>query len=261
MALLAAGVLAVVGGAYAWSTLPTLFAAAALFIVSGARVCADPADPPSRHRIAGRARRHWSADGAAAGNRGRGALPRDAGLQDSYALEPFGGWRPLSIHPAATRTAFALALAGALVFWAAREAFRRSGSRAAIRVLAWVGFACSIVALAQRATAPRTIYWVWSAADPRALPFGPFIDRNHLATWLVLAISVVGGYMAMRATTHMQDRGAQGARRIANALFDRDSVGLVGCFAAMLITVAATLSRSGFVALMASAIIAATLAG
>ena len=29
MALLAAGVLAVVGGAYAWSTLPTLFAAAA----------------------------------------------------------------------------------------------------------------------------------------------------------------------------------------------------------------------------------------
>jgi O-antigen ligase len=187
--------------------------------------------------------------------------PATRALQDSYALEPFGGWRPLSIHPAATRTAFALALAGALVFWAAREAFRRSGSRAAIRVLAWVGFACSIVALAQRATAPRTIYWVWSAADPRALPFGPFIDRNHLATWLVLAISVVGGYMAMRATTHMQDRGAQGGRGTANALLDRNSIGLVGCLAAMLITVAATLSRSGFVALMASAIIAAMLAG
>ncbi len=187
--------------------------------------------------------------------------PATRALQDSYALEPFGGWRPLSIHPAATRTAFALALAGALVFWAAREAFRRSGSRSAIRVLAWVGFACSIVALAQRATAPKTIYWVWSAADPRALPFGPFIDRNHLATWLVLAISVVGGYVAMRATTHMQDRGAQGGRGMANALFDRDSIGLMGCLAAMLITVAATLSRSGFVALMASAIIAAILAG
>ena len=48
-------------------------------------------------------------------------------------------------------------------------------------------------ALAQRTTAPKTIYWAWSAADPRALPFGPFIDRNHLATWLVLTISVVGG--------------------------------------------------------------------
>ena len=187
--------------------------------------------------------------------------PATRALQDSYALEPLKGWRPLSIHPAATRMAFALALAGAFVFWAAREAFRRSGSRTAIRVLAWVGFACSIVALAQRATAPKTIYWAWSAADPRALPFGPFIDRNHLATWLVLAISVAGGYLAMRATTYMQDRGTQGWRATATALFDGDSIGLSGCLAAMMITVAATLSRSGFMALVASAIIAAILAG
>src|SRR5258706_3998248 len=187
--------------------------------------------------------------------------PATRALQDSYALEPFGGWRPLSIHPAATRMAFTLALAGAFVFWAAREAFRRSGSRAAIHILAWVGLACSIVALAQRATAPKAIYWVWSAADPRALPFGPFIDRNHLATWLVLAISAVGGYLAMRASAYMHDRGTHGWRATATALFDGDSIGLAGCLGAMMITIGATLSRSGFVALVASAVVAAILAG
>jgi O-antigen ligase len=261
LALLAAGVLAVVGGAYSWSTLPTLFAAAALFIVSGARVCADPLTRPLDIAL-------LAAVGVIAVQMAplpeavvAVISPATRALQDAYALEPFGGWRPLSIHPAATRTAFALALAGAFVFWAAREAFRRSGSRAAIRVLTWVGFACSIVALTQRATAPRTIYWMWTAADPRALPFGPFIDRNHLATWLVLTISVGGGYLAMRATTYLQDRGAQGGRAIASALVDRDSIGLVACLGAMLITVAATLSRSGFVALVASVLIAAILAG
>jgi O-antigen ligase len=187
--------------------------------------------------------------------------PATRPLQDSYALEPFMGWRPISIHPAATRTAFALALAGAFVFWAAREAFRRSGSRAALRVLACVGFACSIAALAQRATAPRTIYWAWLPADPRAMPFGPFIDRNHLATWLVLAISAVGGYVAMRVTAHMLDRAACGWRALVIALTDRDSIGLVGCLGAMLITVAATLSRSGLAALVASAATAAALSG
>jgi O-antigen ligase len=261
LALLAAAVLAVVGGAYAWSTFPTLFAAAVLFLVSGARVCADP----MTRRL----------DVALLAALGVVALqmaplpeavimaisPATRTLQNSYALEPFNGWRPLSIHPAATRTAFALALAGAFVFWAAREAFKRSGTRATIPVLAWVGFGCSIVALAQRATAPRTIYWVWNAADPRALPFGPFIDRNHLATWLVLTLGVVGGYVAMRATSHMQERGEQGERAMASAVLERDATGLVPCLGAMLVTLAATVSPSGLLALFASVIIAAILAG
>src|SRR5262249_15596094 len=123
-------------------------------------------------------------------------------LQDFYAIEPILGWRTLSIHPAATRSAFAIALSAALMFWTAGEAFARGGIRTAVRVIAFVGTTCSIIALAQRVTAPRTIYWAWRVPDPRAVPFGPFIDRNHFATWLVLAISVVSGYLAMRVSGH-----------------------------------------------------------
>src|SRR5258705_36407 len=250
--LLAAFMLATIGGRYAWPALPGLIAAAALFLVSGARVGADAATRSIDFTVI-----------ASLDFRG-GQLaplppavvhafpPGTPSLQDAYALEPLGTWRRLSIHPAATRAGLVLALAAALVFWAAREAFSRGGSRAAARLLAWIGCACALVSLAQRATAPRTVLWAWTVPDPRAVPFGPFVDRNQLATWLVLAISLVAGYLAMHVRAHMTDRLRQGSRAGLVALSDGGSIGTLGCLAAMLVTLAAPLSRSGFVALVAA---------
>jgi O-antigen ligase len=249
-----------VGGRYEWSTLPCVIAAAALFLASGARVASDSFTRPLDLALV-----------AALAVIGLQLLPLPPGvlaalspaarnLQDAYALEPSAGWRPISIHSSATRTSLALALAAAFVFWASRQAFTRGGSRAAIRLLAWVGLTCSLVSLAQRATAPRTIYWLWRLPDPRAMPFGPFVDRNQLATWLVLTISVVTGYLVMRVRTYMDARAARGWRASIVALSDGDSPGILGSLGAMLITLAATLSRSGFVALIASVTLATALA-
>jgi O-antigen ligase len=237
-----------------------MIAAAALFLASGTRVASDPSTRPIDFALI-----------AALAIIALQLLPMPAGvlaalspatrtLQDAYALEPAAGWRPISIHPSSTRSSLALALAAAFVFWASREAFTRGGSRAAIRLLAWVGLACSLVSLAQRATAPRTIYWLWRLPDPRAMPFGPFVDRNQLATWLVLTISVVTGYLVMRVRTHMDARAARGWRASIVALSDGDGLGVLGCLGAMLITLASTLSRSGFVALIASVTLGTALA-
>jgi O-antigen ligase len=253
-------VLAAVGGRYEWSTLPCVIAAAALFLASGARVAADSSTRPLDIALI-----------AALAVIALQLLPLPPGvlaavspaarnLQDAYALEPAAGWRPITIHSSVTRTSLALALAAAFVFWASREAFTHGGTQAAIRLLAWVGFACSLVSLAQRATAPTTIYWRWRLADPRAMPFGPFVDRNQLATWLVLTVSVVTGYLVMRVRMHLDARAAHGWRASLVALSDGDSLGILGCLAAMLITLAATLSRSGFVALIASVTVGTTLA-
>lgn len=260
LVFLAGAMLAAVGGRYDWSTLPCLAASAALFLVSGARVAADPSTRSIDISIV-----------AALGVIALQLLPLPVGLlqllspataplQDQYALQPLGTWRPISIHPSATRGALAVAAAAALVFWAAREAFARGGSRAAIRFLGWIGFACALVSLAQRATAPRTIYWTWRLADPRAMPFGPFVDRNQLATWLVLTISLVTGYLVTRVSVHKEERAARGWRASLVAMLQGDSLGLIGCVGAMLITLAATLSRSGFVAIVASATIGTALA-
>ena len=80
------------------------------------------------------------------------------------------------------------------------------------------------------------------------------IDRNHLAVWLVLVSSVVTGYLTMRVRACMRERSGHGWRATIVALSDGDSLGILGCVAAMLITLAATLSRSGFTALAASAV-------
>ena len=252
--------LAAVGGRYEWSVLPCVIAAAALFLASGPRVASDSSTRPLDLVLI-----------AALGLIALQMLPLPPALlnalspaartlQDAYALEPLGGWRSISIHPAMTRISLALAVAAALVFWAARDSFARGGTRAAIRLLAWVGFCCSLVSLAQRATAPRTIYWAWTLPDPRAMPFGPFVDRNHLATWLVLTISVVAGYLVMRTRVHMDARSAHGGRASIVAISDGEAIGTLGCLVAMLITLAATLSRSGFIALVMSATVGTTLA-
>src|SRR5439155_12770270 len=166
---------------------------------------------------------------------------------------------PLPIHRRAARAGFGLALAAAFVFWGAREAFSHGGTRAATRLLAWIGFACALVSLAQRATAPRTVLWKWTVPDLRAAPFGPFVDRNQLATWLVLTISVVAGYLVMRVRAHMTDRMRQGAHAVVVALSDGGAFAMLGCLMAMLIALAATLSRSGFVALIAAAVVGTSL--
>ena len=44
------------------------------------------------------------------------------------------------------------------------------------------------------------------------MPFGPFVDRNDLATWLILAISAVAGYLVMRTRVHMDARAVHGWR-------------------------------------------------
>jgi hypothetical protein len=195
--LLAAFTLACIGERYTWPIVPALIGAAGLFLISGARVGADPLtrsiDVVLLAALAVIGLQLVPLPSAVV----RAVSPATPSLQDAYALERLASWRPLSIHPASTRVSFGLALAAALVFWTSREAFSRGGTRRAARLLAWIGLGCAIVSLAQRATAPKTVLWKWSVPDPRALPFGFFVDRNQLAMWLVLALSLVAGYLTM----------------------------------------------------------------
>jgi O-antigen ligase len=257
--LLVSAMLTSVGGLFEWPILPCLALAALLFFLSGARVGADKAtlavDVVVLLALTDIALQMAPMPGMLL----RVISPATARLQDTYAIAPFTGWRPLSIQPSSTRTSLALALSAALIFWSAREAFSRGGTRAAIRVLAAVGCVCAIVSLAQRATAPKTVLWNWRVDDPRALPFGPFVDRNQLATWLVLAIVAVGGYVVMHVRVHMHERVRRDGRAALLALSDAAAVSVVGCMAAMLITLAATLSRSGLIALVAAVAIGSSL--
>jgi len=259
--LLAAFTLACIGERYTWPILPAVIGAAALFLASGARVGADPLtrsiDVVLIAAVAVIGLQMVPLPSAFV----RALSPATPALQNAYALEPFAGWSPLSIHPAATRVSFGLALAAALTFWTAREAFSRGGTRRAARLLAWIGLGCAAISVAQRATAPRTVLWKWSVPDPRALPFGFFVDRNQLAMWLLLTISLVIGYLAMHVHARTTDRTRRDLHTVVVALSDRGALAICACVAVMVLTLAATLSRSGFVGLVGAGLASAWLAG
>jgi O-antigen ligase len=258
--LLAAFTLASIGERYTWPVLPALIGAAALFLASGARVGADPltrsVDVLLIAALAVIGIQMVPLPSAFV----RLISPATPALQDAYALQPFAGWSPLSIHPTATRMSFGIALAAALTFWTSREAFSRGGTRRAARLLAWIGLGCAVISLAQRATAPKTILWKWSVPDPRALPFGFFVDRNQLAMWLILAISLVVGYLTMHVQARTTDRARRDLHSVVVGLSERGALVTCTCVAVMVLTLAATLSRSGFVGLVGAGLVGAWLA-
>jgi O-antigen ligase len=155
--------------------------------------------------------------------------------------------RPLSLDPEST--VWTLALGGTLVllFWTARAAFERGGAlRVTCRGVAWLGLALSAIVFVQRALSPHLIYGFWRPIaridDPR--PIGPFLNRNDLATWLIIAVPIVLGY----ALARLPSRDEEGPQPIM-AILDARIVVLAGSLCLMVAALLASESRSGIVGL------------
>ena len=168
------------------------------------------------------------------------------------------GARPLSIDPTQTTIGLLTGVAAVLLFWIAR-ALSESGElrRTAARV-AWIGFAVSLVAILQRATSPTLMYWIWNA--PGDKPFGPFVNRNHMATWLIMAIPLTVGCLVMRVRSRAGEHGGDRPLAIVRVVGDSTILWLSGAAALMLAALLISLSRSGVVGLAAGAIVGGAIA-
>ena len=184
----------------------------------------------------------------------RGVLTPHAGAIDE-ALR-FGGRdahaRPLSIDPAATLKGVSVAALTIAMFWAARETLARGALRQLVRPIAWSGLAVSVVAIVLRTGSSSLVYGIWPA-DDTAVPYGPFVNRNHMGTWLIMALPLVVGYVVARVHRHASDRS------IASS-FDAPMIWLLGSAGAMLMAAIVSLSRSTAVGLCIAAVFAAVLA-
>jgi O-antigen ligase len=141
-------------------------------------------------------------------------------------------------------------MAGAVaMFWMSRSQFRRGGVRLTTRLIAALGFAVSLLAIAQAATAGRDIYWRFRTEFEGPLPFGPFVNRNHFATWVVMALPLTLGYVAARSGRPAADATHVSARsRLASAI-DPRTAWLLAAALTMLVALLLSLSRSGMLAL------------
>lgn len=103
----------------------------------------------------------------------------------------------LSIAAASTLVVLILLLAFSLLLIGLVSALERMSLDWTVTQLMGLGVALVVIGLVQKAfpadTANPMVYGFW---QPRqgGNPFGPFINRNHYAGWMVMAMPVVAGY-------------------------------------------------------------------
>ncbi|MGE0040501.1 MAG: O-antigen ligase family protein [Vicinamibacterales bacterium] len=182
--------------------------------------------------------------------------PASLRVRQTLRLDAFAEARvaPLTVDPPATLHALGLGVFALLCFWTARHVFATGGVRRFCRALAVVGAVLAIAALVQRAVSPDRIYGYWVAQATGAHPFGPFVNRNHFAGWLVLACPVLTGYLVAHARIHLAE--SRSWSEALSVLRRSGGLRLAATIAVMGVTLLLTLSRSG-----AAGLGAATLAG
>lgn len=163
-------------------------------------------------------------------------------------------WMPLTIDRTATTLTLFVNAALVVVFLVALRIFASGGVRMVARGVSMMGLLLSLIALAQDATARGLMYWRWKPLSEGGPPFGPFVNRNHFATWVVLATPLAIGYLAAHAAAHHSRHAPPlPLRRRMVVFFDGRGILLAAAACAMAVAMVATLSRSGMLGMTAAA--------
>ena len=172
-------------------------------------------------------------------------------------LVPLVAWRPISVSPPDTLRGLAFVAALSLLFLAV---FREMGGRPWRRRLAltvvWVGVALTVVAFVQALSPdPRKIYGLWRPRQDWAV-FGPYVNRNHFAGYLVMASSLAIG-VALEALSRLRAAWRR-RRRPWLLLGESEGTAAVRWSAVAMVSVAGLLasqSRGGVSAFAAAALL------
>jgi O-antigen ligase len=237
------GSAAALGGAYPAAALPIIAASAGAFIISGARVASRPEtrtlDVALLSVLAVIAVQLVPLPEAVVDV----LSPRADAVRTVLRLGHENAPPALTVDPLETRHALAIAAGAIFIFWAARETLSRGGVRLVTRAVIAGGFVLAAVAMAARVTSPRLLLWTWRPEDPGALPLGPFVNRNHFATWMLMGAALASGYAMAHLRTHLQH--PRGYRlRLAAVLADGAALLMMAAIFAMTAGLVASASRS-----------------
>ena len=112
---------------------------------------------------------------------------------------PVPAWRQplhaLSIEPRQTWTALAMLVAFELLLVGLARRLEEDMVVALVRATIVLGLAMAVAGLVQQATYSGKIYGFWTPQSKGALaPFGPFVNRNHYAGWMLMAVPLGVGF-------------------------------------------------------------------
>jgi O-Antigen ligase len=165
---------------------------------------------------------------------------------------------PISIVPRDTAAALGIFGSAALLFWICRNICEAGGAGRIIRGVAVIGLVASLAAIVQRSQSRELLYGIWRPLDAGARPYGPFVNRNHFATWVIMACPLVFGYLLARASASRPQRLSQ---RLVAALQQLGSmrVWLVSSVCLMTLALLISTSRSGLIGLIGALAVSAWL--
>jgi len=167
------------------------------------------------------------------------------------------GWAPASLAPESTAYALALVVTAMVAFWTARQVCAQGGTRPLARAVAIIGLLAAVAAIVQQAGDPRLIYGRWMPRDEGARPFGPFINRNHFATWVLMAFPLALGYVVATVSAHRPTRRLTSEMAVVLQGLGTSTAWVAVAAAVMTIGLTASTSRSGLIGLGVSLVAAA----
>jgi O-antigen ligase len=159
----------------------------------------------------------------------------------------------MSISPGATLTALGLFVAFAVLMLGVARMASSVGARKFAAVIATIAAMVAVVGIVQKPLYTGRIYGFW-APLMGGVPFGPFVNPNHFAGWMVMALPVTFGLLCA-VVARGSSRMGSGWRGRMMALSSRhaNQVMLLGGAAiVMSLSLVLTMSRSGIVAFFTS---------
>lgn len=99
---------------------------------------------------------------------------------------------PLSIAPDSTVVGISLFAACAVLTLACSAIFSIRGGRGIARAITAIGVAAAITGIVQQPLYSGRIYGLWTPIDGGS-PYGPFVNKNHFAGWMLMALPVTLG--------------------------------------------------------------------
>jgi O-antigen ligase len=180
--------------------------------------------------------------------------PHAADVTGATRFRPLAGaaaWTTLTVNREATAVALVTTLLGVLSFWIARAVFNAGGNtRLVCRALTFFGTLVAMLAVIQRAVAPRTVLFVIEPEARSASPFGAFVNRNHFAAWMLLLVAPLAGYCVARL--HIRPAVSEFGVSIGRFMSSSAVFTAIGVFAQAGVLLS-TLSRSALAGLGAAA--------
>jgi O-antigen ligase len=168
-------------------------------------------------------------------------------------------WHAISVWPNDTLVAFALYASLALLLVGTARLLSATGSRRLVQALTVFGVILALIGIIQKPLYSGAIYGLWPL-DIGRMPFGPFVNRNHFAGWMLMALPLTLALLS--GGIHRSMRGLKPGWRHKVLWFSSPEASQLILVAAaaviMALSLMLTMSRSGIAAFMLSLVIMAS---